>query len=295
MAFSKVDLNLAVAKDLVPVRDSSAYKNNFGHVFIIAGNASMGGAGQMAGMAAVYSGAGLTSIATDQVNLPAIHTVLPEAMVVDWTNAATIDTMIEKADVVLIGPGFGRDNTSLWRQIKDALAKANKALKVTLDADGLNLLADDLNGDPIKSIKALLSPEDQHTIILTPHIGEWRRLTNGKIPADDYVSVQEWVNHEGVILVLKGAPTEIYFPNDQAIWRNTGGNPGMAIGGMGDTLAGMIAGLSGQISKTHDAVKLAVFLHSYIADQLYETQYVVLPSQLSAEIPKVMKSLSEKK
>jgi len=83
-------------------------------------------------------------------------------------------------------------------------------------------------------------------------------------------------------------------PNEPVSYRNPGGNPGMATGGMGDTLAGMIAGLAGQLNKTADAVKLAVFLHSYIGDHLYEDHYVVLPSQISKQIPYAMKEISKK-
>lgn len=291
---SKVDLNLTAIKNLIPVRDVDAYKNLFGHVLIIAGNRAMGGAAQMATMATVNSGAGLTTIATDSANLPAIHTVLPEAMIIDWADVSAIKQMIGKVDVLLVGPGFGMDNLDLWQLIKNIIASAKRSLKIILDADALNLLAVDLAEDEEKTIQELLTPDNQHEIILTPHQGEWRRLTAGKIPADDQASIQNWVDLEGAILVLKGSSTEIYVPNERVSYRNTGGNPGMATGGMGDTLAGMVAGLAGQLNKTVDAVKLGVFLHSYIGDQLYEDHYIVLPSQISKRIPYTMKEISKK-
>ncbi|MFV8291368.1 MULTISPECIES: NAD(P)H-hydrate dehydratase [Aerococcus] len=294
VTLSKVDLNLTAIKSLIPVRDKDAYKNLFGHVLIIAGNHAMGGAAQMATMATVNSGAGLTTVATDSANLPAIHTVMPEAMIIDWTHVSAVKQMIEKVDVLLVGPGLGMDNLDLWQLIKTTIVSSKHSLKIILDADALNLLATDLAEDEYKTIQELLSPENQHEIILTPHQGEWRRLSAGKVPAEDQASIQNWVNQTGTILVLKGSSTEIYVPNELVIHRNPGGNPGMATGGMGDTLAGMIAGLAGQLNKTADAVKLAVFLHSYIGDQLYEDHYVVLPSQISKRIPYTMKEISKK-
>ncbi len=294
VTLSKVDLNLTAIKNLIPVRAVDAYKNLFGHVLIIAGNRAMGGAAQMATMATVNSGAGLTTIATDSANLPAIHTVLPEAMIIDWADVSAIKQMIGKVDVLLVGPGFGMNNLDLWQLIKNIIASAKHSLKIILDADALNLLAADLAEDEEKTIQELLTPDNQHEIILTPHQGEWRTLTAGKIQADDQASIQNWVDQAGAILVLKGSSTEIYAPNKSVSYRNPGGNPGMAIGGMGDTLAGMIAGLAGQVNKTVDAVKLAVFLHSYIGDQLYEDHYVVLPSQISKRIPYTMKEISKK-
>ena len=293
MAQEKMSLNLFTIKHLIPVRASDAYKNLFGHVLIIAGNESMGGAAQMAGLAVVNSGAGLTSIATDKVNLPAIHSVLPEAMIIDCTDESAIENVIDKADVILIGPGFGIDNKGLWLGLKRHLKQSQRQLKIILDADALNLLAHDLKYKT--TIHEIISPNNHHKIILTPHAGEWRRLTDGKIANNDQTSVQAWVDQQDVSLVLKGAPTEIYFPNQNIIWRNTAGNPGMAIGGMGDTLAGMIAGLVGQVTESHDAIKLAVFLHSYIGDKLYEDQYIILPSRLSAEIPRIMKEIIKTK
>lgn len=294
VTLSKVDLNLTAIKNLIPVRAVDAYKNLFGHVLIIAGNHAMGGAAQLATMATVNSGAGLTTIATDSANLPAIHTVLPEAMIIDWADVSAIKQMIGKVDVLLVGPGFGMNNLDLWQLIKNIIASAKRSLKIILDADALNLLAADLAEDEEKTIQELLTPDNQHEIILTPHQGEWRRLTAGKIQTDDQASIQNWVDQAGAILVLKGSSTEIYAPNKSVSYRNPGGNPGMAIGGMGDTLAGMIAGLAGQVNKTADAVKLAVFLHSYIGDQLYEDHYVVLPSQISKRIPYTMKEISKK-
>ena len=293
VTLSKVDLNLTAIKSLIPVRDKDAYKNLFGHVLIIAGNHAMGGAAQLTTMATVNSGAGLTTIATDSANLPAIHTVLPEAMIIDWTDVFAVKKMIEKVDILLVGPGFGMDNLDLWQLIKTTIASSKHSLRIILDADALNLLAADL-AEEDKTIQELLSPDNQHEIILTPHQGEWRRLSAGKVPADDQESIQNWVDQAGAILVLKGSSTEIYVPNELVIYRNPGGNPGMATGGMGDTLAGMIAGLVGQLNKTADAVKLAVFLHSYIGDQLYEDHYVVLPSQISKRIPYTMKEISKK-
>lgn len=286
-----VDLNLTAINSLIPVRDEHAYKNLFGHVLIIAGNHTMGGAAQLSTMATVNSGAGLTTIATDSANLSAIHTVLPEAMIIDWMDVLAVKKMIEKVDVLLVGPGFGTDNLDLWQLIKTTIASSNRSMKIILDADALNLLATDLAEDEDKKIQELLSPDNQHEIILTPHQGEWRRLTAGKVPSDDPARVQNWVDQAGAILVLKGSSTEIYVPNELVSYRNLGGNPGMATGGMGDTLAGMIAGLAGQLNKTADAVKLAVFLHSYIGDKLYEDHYVVLPSQISKQIPYTMKEI----
>src|SRR5699024_12806967 len=98
----------------------------------------MGGAAQLATMATINSGAGLTTIATESANLPAIHTVLPEAMIIDWTDVFAIKKMIEKVDRLLVGPGFGMDNLDLWKLINTTIASYKRSLTIISDDDALN-------------------------------------------------------------------------------------------------------------------------------------------------------------
>lgn len=282
-------LEKAYVQKNIPDRQANAYKNQFGHVLIIGGNAEMGGASQMAGLAAVNSGAGLTTIATNSVNIPAIHTVLPEAMVVNFHQPDRLELAINKANTILIGPGLGLENVNVWQNFLNYLIKVEETKTVVIDGDGLNLLTGELNKEP--DFFETLTKYCHHQFVLTPHLGEWKRISNGQIDPSDHDSIQGWVDKLQVHLVLKGAPSRIFVPNKIDHWVNSHGNPGMSIGGTGDTLAGMIAGMVGQVATVEAAVCLAVFLHSYIADEIYERNYVVLPSQISQSIPLTMKKL----
>lgn len=287
MKVEKVDISRQMAVELIPVRDNHSYKGDFGRVLLIGGNENMGGAIQMAAAACVNSGAGLTTVATAAVNRGAIHSHLPEAMVVDWHHQHDLEQAITAAEIILIGPGMGRQ-TEFWQHLVNLLPnKASSSAVLIFDGDAITMLAPELS--------TYLAQFAGSQIILTPHLGEWQRLCQRKIDTHDHDAIQTWVSDNQLHLVLKGERSAIYLPNQSYYYQNTGGNPGMAIGGSGDTLAGMVAGMLGQTKAIESALVLAVFMHSYIGDALFQDNYVVLPSQLAQKIPSTMKQLVKQK
>lgn len=260
-----------------PVRSKDVYKNQLGRVLCIGGNQSMGGAILLAGSAALSCGAGLVTIASHPVNLSSIHARHPEIMYVNYEDKDQLNQEIKQSDIILIGPGLGREPQD-YDLFLNTLNNCLPHQKLIIDADGLYHLT------------ILLKDHSDfkwpcHTII-TPHLGEWERLTKIKPPAEDITLNKKWRDQLDVELILKKERTEIYL--NQQIWKNTAGNPAMATGGMGDTLAGIIAGLVGQHDKTEQAILMAVYLHSYCADQLAKNHYVTLPSEVIKQLPRTM-------
>ncbi|RYC97487.1 NAD(P)H-hydrate dehydratase [Facklamia hominis] len=262
---------------LLKERSKTAYKNQFGHNLLIAGNQAMAGAALIASRACVYVGSGLTSLLTHPANVSIIHQALPEAMVDSWKAVNTHEDLLQKTQHWLIGPGMGQDTESRSLFIH-LMEQARVDQVVILDADGLNLWCQ----NPQLTTKAQL--------ILTPHFGEWQRLKR----AFDIQDSRTWAKESGIHLVLKGAPTVMIDRQGKA-YQNIAGNPGMAIGGMGDCLAGMMLGFLGQVSDPFEAVVLACYLHTAVANSLYQDQYIVLPSRLIDQIPYAMKRLFSKK
>lgn len=282
----KIDITKSLVIDLMPVRASNSYKGDYGRALLIGGNQNMGGAIQMAAVACVNSGCGLTTVATEAVNLVALHSQLPEAMVVNWRDSANLSQAIEKAEIILMGPGMGR-HPGQWQHMLTLLAQRQAAAILILDGDAITMFAEDM--------PTYLEQLSAYHIIMTPHLGEWRRLCANKIGSEEKSAVQNWVDQHEIHLVLKGERTEIYLPGQDYYYQNTTGNPGMAIGGSGDTLAGMISGMMGQTTTIEAGLIIAVFLHSYIGDEIFAGNYVVLPSQIAHRIPPTMKQFVEAK
>lgn len=267
-------------RDFIPKRAKNSYKGSYGRVLFVGGNENMAGAIILAASAAVNSGAGLVTVATHPTNKAALHARLPEAMFVPMTDPDQLKQFVSSMDMIVIGPGLGRtdESLSILRTVYENV-KSHQVLLV--DGDGIYF---HVNEDV---------PEPQATLILTPHLGEWRTLTN-LAPDDQFVEVnQEYVKELKAIVVLKKDRTEVYC--DDEVWENTTGNPSMATGGMGDTLAGMIGGFVPQFNTIKEGVLSAVYLHSYIADDLSLTHYVTLPTKIIKQIPLVMKEFSQEK
>ncbi|MDO4669885.1 MAG: NAD(P)H-hydrate dehydratase [Aerococcus sp.] len=276
-----VKITKALVETWLAPREKTSYKGDFGHVLLIGGNASMGGAIQMAAQAAVYGGSGLTTVASDASNKASLHSALPEAMFVDWDDDEALLVALEKCEVLAIGSGMGRDPEN-WKRLKSLFEQVTPRV-VIIDGDALFFYRQSLDRD-----ERLFTASQ---VILTPHIGEWRTLSEGKIDPNDVIRVKAWVDSHHVILVLKGTPTCVFAPKQADYLENTTGNPGQAIGGMGDTLVGTIAALSAQISDAYYGAAAGVFLHSAAADQVYEKQYVVVPTVLAHQLPFTMKQL----
>lgn len=274
-------INKDMVIDSIPIRDKETYKNKMGRVLCVGGNQEKGGAIIMSGLAALYSGVGLVTVASDSVNLPAIHMHAPEIMFVDMFENERLIHEIKDKDVIVIGPGLGQATGSI-KVLETVLEYASSKQVLILDADAITLIAE----DKVKS-------DTKAYCIYTPHIGEWERLSGlskADITIEDNQRVQKELN---ATVILKGAPTRVYINGE--VWENPTGNPSQATGGMGDTLTGILAGFIGQITNTKAGVLSAVYIHSYIADLLAKTHYVTLPTQIIKELPIVMRTFAEAK
>lgn len=265
--------DISVRQTMLP-RPSNSHKGDFGRVLLIGGNEQMGGAIILAASAAVNSGAGLVITATHSSNKTALLSRLPESMFLSFEDSQALSDQINKADVILIGPGLGR-NAFAKELLETSIAAVHEDQLLILDGDALTLLAEHK-----WSLK-------EKTVLLTPHIGEWLRFDASYEESDSPETTQSAIKQLGVEVVLKKHRTQIYWK--EHIWENPIGNPGMATGGMGDTLAGMIAGFTAQFKHREPAVIAAVYLHSKIGDYLYQSQHVTLPTAVIEHIPFIMK------
>ncbi len=271
-------LTQEILEQTITKRANATHKGDYGRILIIGGTEQYGGAVIMNSLAAVNSGSGLITVATLPSNFTHLHSHLPEAMVTDYTQDLT--AFITKADVVLIGSGLGEQLAILTATLNSV--RSDQIL--ILDGSALTLLAE----------HQLDLPDAR--IVLTPHEMEWQRLSQIEIaeqtPAKNLAALATF--KPSPILVLKKYQTEIYTADQ--VFQLTIGGPYQATGGMGDTLAGIIAGFSGQFrTSLEQAVLAAVYVHSAIADDLARERYVVLPTQISAEIPKLMHDYANKK
>lgn len=267
-------LDEQLLREVITKRPKHSHKGTFGRVVLIGGNQQYGGAIIMSALAAVNSGAGLTTVITDKKNHGPLHVQLPEAMVVDWYDQATCLTVIQQADVLLIGPGLGTSTFSLGLLQMVLKVQTNQQWLV-IDGSALTLLAE----------AKLSLPYPEHTV-LTPHQMEWQRLSGIAIATQTDQLNQEKQHELGAILVVKSHQTTIY--NKENIYYNQTGSAAMATGGTGDTLAGMITAFLAQFPQNDHTVAAAVYLHSFIGDHLAQTHYVVLPTLISQAIPQWM-------
>lgn len=230
-------------------RARSAHKGHNGHVLCVGGKRGIGGAIRLSAEAALRSGAGRVSVACHPDHAGPMSQALPEVMALGMDDPQRIDPLLAVASVIAIGPGLGTDDWAdeLWQR---ALA-TDKPLVV--DADGLNLLAQ--------------VPSQRGDWILTPHPGEAARLLgceNADIGKDRVGAVRALARRYNAIVVLKGAGTLISTPDDLTLC--TQGNPGMAVGGMGDLLTGVIASLVAQGMSLSESAIFGVYLHALAGD-----------------------------
>lgn len=231
----------------LPKRARDAHKGNFGHVLIVGGDEGFGGAVRLAAEAAARVGAGLVSVATRAAHVTSILSARPELMVRGVAGPGDLETLLDKASVVVVGPGLGQ---SAWSQTLLA-AVTERGLPVVMDADALNLLAQ----------AACVLPEQ---VVITPHPGEAARLldvSTGEIQADRFAAAQKLAEFFQATVVLKGAGTVICDgPQNVAICPLA--TPALATGGSGDVLAGCIGGLIAQGLKPADAARAGVLMHA---------------------------------
>jgi len=234
----------------VSPRQRTAHKGHFGHVLVIGGDHGYSGAVRMAAEAAARTGAGLVSVATRKDHANQINIGRPELMCHAVESAADLIPLLAKATVIAIGPGLGESEWSLTMMAK--ILESQRPM--VMDADGLNLLARD--------------PVHNDNRIITPHPGEAARLldsTSAEIQSDRFAASSALQKRYGGVVVLKGSGTIVTDP-DQKHSVCVEGNPGMASGGMGDVLTGIIAGLLAQGYDQVMASQMGVCLHARAAD-----------------------------
>jgi NAD(P)H-hydrate epimerase len=239
-------------RELLPRRSRTAHKGAFGHVLVVGGNVGMGGAVRLAAEAALRSGAGLVTVATRPENVAAVTGYRPELMCWPVTMPSDLELPIARATIIAAGPGLGQDDWA--RGILSRILATT--LPLVVDADALNLLAAE-------------SPQNRDWI-LTPHPGEAARLlglTSAQVQADRPAAVVALSGRYAATVLLKGRAT-LVAGADGAPWIIDRGNPGMATGGMGDVLTGIVAGLRAQFPHGDAAAitALAAWVHASAGD-----------------------------
>jgi len=247
-------------------RHRNAHKGEHGHVLCVGGEHGMGGAVRLCAEAALRVGAGLASVATRGSGVAALLAARPEAMTHAVENADALQPLLQTANVLAVGPGLGQGD---WGRALYAAAIAS-GKPLILDADGLNLLA--------------AQPQVLPQAILTPHPGEAARLLGIHtldVQRDRFAAVAALVERYRCVIVLKGAGTLVAAP-DETVRVIGAGNPGMATGGMGDVLTGIIASLHAQRFSAFDAASYGALLHGAAADAAarIDGERGLLPSDL---------------
>lgn len=275
-------LEAAQIRQLLPVRPRFSHKGDYGRVLLVCGSVGFTGAAALAARAALRTGAGLITVATPRQVWPIVAAKLDEPMVVPMADdeagrlslqaLPALTQLLAKADACLIGPGLGRS------EALDALVAAlvgAARCPVVLDADGINAMA-----GHIDRLREAACP-----LILTPHDGEFLRLSPGAaLPPADFDAradrAMALARQLGAVVLLKGYRTAI--TDGTRLYRNETGNPGMATGGSGDVLAGMLVSLLGQGLAPLEAAAAAAWLHGAAGDRCAAErgEYGMTPSDL---------------
>ena len=262
-------------------RPRNSHKGSFGHVLAVGGIRGMGGAIRLCGEAALRSGAGRVTLATDPAHASMINLVRPELMVKAVDSDAGLLTLLEKDFVVAVGPGLGTADwsASLFRTCLDSKAP------LVVDADGLNLLA----------LHSRQTPVSRDNWILTPHPAEAARLldcTVSEIQQDRVHSATAIARRFGASVVLKGCGTVVADVSGQyAVC--PAGNPGMATAGSGDVLTGIVAALLGQGLSCFDAACVGVLVHALAGDRAAATsgEMGLVAGDITESLPDVWRSV----
>jgi NAD(P)H-hydrate epimerase len=255
----QTDVELLTAQDikpLLPPRRRSANKGDFGHLLVIAGSEGYTGAPVMVAHAAVRTGAGLVTLAVPRNIYPIVAAQCPPEVMPQPVEFEQLSpTYFARFDAVAIGPGLGQQAETqkmVWKVVSSC------PLPMVVDADALNAM-----GQGVAALKKLRKP-----LVLTPHPGEMARLTGKtvkEVQADRWGLARSFAQEYGVVMVLKGAGT-VVTDKSGGIWINSTGNPGMAKGGMGDALTGIIGAFLAQGMAALDAARVGVFIHGLAGD-----------------------------
>ena len=250
----------------LPPRPADSHKGRFGTVLVIAGSRGMAGAAALCGASALRSGAGLVRVATPSEVQPTVASFEPSYMtyplasndegMIDFDRSLpALQRLADAANVVAVGPGLGQSD-DIRKLLRWLFASTDKPLVV--DADGLNVLAGSME----------LLDRLKRPVILTPHPGEFGRLSGmsiAQVQADRLAAAAQLAGrYDSLVMVLKGHRTVVC--DGHRYYINQTGNPGMATGGSGDVLTGVIAALLGQHLPTFDAAQLGVYIHGLAGD-----------------------------
>jgi len=286
-------LDTAMIANALPVRDKDSNKGNYGKVFCLCGSLGMAGAAYLSASGALRCGAGLVMLGVPQpVYLP-VAAKLDECMVYPfeatqggafaYSSLERIRETAKYATVLLIGCGLSRDDET-QRLIRDIVAEAN--CPIILDADGINAFKGHI--DLLRTSKA--------DLILTPHPGEMANLcgkTIARVQENRLDAARNFAKENSVTLVLKGANTVVAAKDGRA-YINPTGNPGMAKGGSGDILAGMIAAFVAQGIAPEKAAACGAFIHGSAGDRAAAklSQYGMIPTDMLMEVPQIFREMS---
>lgn len=265
---------------LIMRRDRDAHKGSYGHVLLIGGSKGFTGAIAMAAGAALRSGAGLVSVLTPEEVYPIVAQAAgPEVMVHAFPDLGNLTVDFskhwKKVTAVLVGPGIGRSDET--RELVEHLLKTCE-VPLVLDADALCVSP--------RQIAAAKCP-----VVLTPHPGEFERLFGAPV-TDRWNQARDAADQTGKTVVLKGAGTVVAEPGE-LLAVNMTGNPGMATGGSGDVLAGMITAFPGQGMDPREAATTAVYLHGLAGDIAAEmlTQEALIATDIIEALPEAFHAL----
>ena len=278
------NLNHETVLEILPDRDPFAHKGKFGKILLLCGSEGYTGAAALASMGALRSGAGLVFLGVPR-SIYAIEAVkLTEAIVFplpDEDGKLSADAIAEilerlpKMDAVLAGPGLGQSR-GVYEVVKTVLEQAD--CPVVLDADGINVVSRHMD-----ILRGRTAPT-----ILTPHDGEFARL-GGVIGENRVAAAEQMAKELGCIMLLKGHRTVI--TDGDTTYLNCTGNPGMAVGGSGDVLAGIIVSLLGQGIDPLQAAACGAWLHGAAGDLCAAEmgQYGMLPTDMLSCLPRLLK------
>ncbi|MFT6220765.1 MAG: NAD(P)H-hydrate epimerase [Candidatus Endobugula sp.] len=285
-------LSLNYSLTALSPRASDAHKGHCGHLLVIGGDSGVGygygGAPIMAAQMALRSGAGLVSLATQPVFVSAALARQPELMVAGIENGQALLPMFTRASGIVIGTGLGQ---SAWSEQLLYQVLENTSIPLVLDADALRLLSQ----PRFKDLSAV--ERDQRQWVLTPHPGEAAALLDcsiEEIQADRFAAAQAIQQQYGGAVILKGAGTVVVTSTGEQYLCDAG-NAGMASGGMGDVLSGLVGALLVQGMSCDDAAKLAAILHSSAADNAISSTGLrsLLATDLIVEVQKLLSSVDE--
>lgn len=279
-----LELDHSGVLDILPDRDPWGHKGSFGRILLLCGSLGYTGAAYLAAMGALRSGAGLTFLGVPEsiyeieavkLNEPVVFPLPDRGGMLSEDALPEILERLKRMDAVLIGPGLGISDATK-AVVKAVLESA--ACPVVVDADGITLLA--AHKDILRGRK--------HPTILTPHDGEFLRL-GGAIGEDRMASAARFAEEWNCILLLKGHRTCI--TDGTAHYRNCTGNPGMAVGGSGDVLSGIIVSLLGQGLDPLEATACGAWLHGAAGDLCAKElgQYGMLPTDMLHVLPRLLK------